>query len=274
MRLSKSRIVLSLILSLAANLPQSTVAATNEEIVTVTTQSGHEQRGVLSFMPEATKPTRLIVLVSGYPGITRPRVTEQGKITTSQNGNFLVRARHHFLSERTITLLLDCRSDFNLVCPDEYQASVQRARDIQILIDQVIQKFPGINQIWAVSTSRGVLTTAALLNNSQPTYAGIVHTAGTYQKAVAQGVEFGPFKTPQYIFHHKNDPCPMTPYRDAEKLQEKWGIRLVGVVGGSGFRGEPCQAFTQHGFAGREDKVAHAIRRLVEKGILEENEIN
>jgi hypothetical protein len=49
---------------------------------------------------------------------------------------------------------------------------------------------------------------------------------------------------------------------------------LVTVHGGSGFRGDPCQAFTQHGFAGREEKVAVAIRRLVETGVIAQTEID
>jgi hypothetical protein len=48
----------------------------------------------------------------------------------------------------------------------------------------------------------------------------------------------------------------------------------VTVDGGSGFKGDPCQAFTQYGFAGREEKVAVAIRRLVETGAIAQTEID
>ncbi len=49
---------------------------------------------------------------------------------------------------------------------------------------------------------------------------------------------------------------------------------LVTVDGGSGFKGDPCQAFTQHGFSGREEKVTVAIRRLVETGVVVQTEID
>jgi len=48
----------------------------------------------------------------------------------------------------------------------------------------------------------------------------------------------------------------------------------VTVDGGSGFKGDPCQAFTQHGFAGREEKVAVSIRQLVETGAITQTEID
>ena len=185
-----------------------------------------------------------------------------------------MRARQHLLSPQVVTLLLDCRSDFETQCPDNYQASAERAQDIALLVQEVQRKIPSLVHIWAVSTSRGVITTAGLLKHGQNLYAGIVHTAGTYSKARDQGLEFGPFKTPQFIFHHRQDPCPMTYHRDAVAIAEKWGVGLASVSGGSGFRGEACQAFTQHGFAGREEQVAGAIRRLVESGTLAQTQID
>ncbi len=238
----------------------------NEVIVSVKTPGGLEQQAVLSKLDSASTPKKLIVVVSGHPGVTRPRINDQGKITTRQNGNFLVRSRHHLISDQVIILLLDCRSDFESACPDHYQASAERAKDIDELVREVKKRFPSIEETWALSTSRGVLTTAGLLKHAQSAYAGIIHTAGTYSKAREQGLDFGPFKTPQYIFHHRQDPCTITPYKDAVGLSKTWGIVLVTVDGGSGFKGDPCQAFTQHGFAGLEEKVSVAIRRLVEMG--------
>ena len=246
----------------------------NEVIISVRTPSGLEQQGVLSMLDNASTPKKLIVVVSGHPGVTRPRINDQGKITTRQNGNFLVRSRHHLISDQVITLLLDCRSDFESVCPDSYQASAERAKDIDDLVQVVKKRFPSIEQTWALSTSRGVLTTAGLLKHAQGAYTGIIHTAGTYSKVREQGLDFGPFQTPQYIFHHRQDPCPITLHKDAVTLSRTWGIVLVTVDGGSGFRGDPCQAFTQHGFAGREEKVAVAIRRLVETGVVTQTEID
>ena len=240
-----------------------------EEIISVRTPKEAYQQGVLSKLEAATAPTKLLVVVSGHPGVTRPRMNEAGKITTRQNGNFLVRSRHFLISNQVVTLLLDCRSDFESSCPDVYQASLERAQDIALLVQEVKKKISSLEQTWAVSTSRGVITTAGLLKHDPSSYTGIIHTAGTYNKATDLGLAFGPFKTPQFIYHHKFDPCPMTYHRDAAAIAEKWGVSLVTVDGGTGFRGDACQAFTQHGFTGREEKVAVSINRLVETGGLE-----
>lgn len=245
-----------------------------EEIISIKAKNGAMQLGVLSKSSKSASPKVLLIVITGHPGVTRPQVNDLGKITTRQNGNFLVRSRHYLLSEQVATLLLDCRSDFIATCSDDYQASSARAEDIDDLVTEVSKRLPSIERIWAVSTSRGVITTASLLKHSRTRYSGIIHTAGTYSKVADQGLSFGGFETPQFIFHHKYDPCRLTPYRDATQLSEKWGIRLVTVQGGSGFRGDPCQAFTQHGFTGQEEKVAGAIRHLVETGALEKREID
>ena len=267
-------VILVFFLFITANSNANSSESVTEEIIILKTTTGYQQQGVLSKTKETTAPKKLIVLVSGSPSVTRPRVDENGKITTRQNGNFLVRSRHYLLSAQVITLLLDCRSDFDSACPDDYQASLERAKDIEYLVTEVKRLFTSINEVWAVSTSRGTITTAGLLKHKGGSYAGIVHTAGTYGIAIDQGVDFGPYKTPQFIFHHKDDPCRYTYHRDAERLSEKWEIKLVTVRGGTGFRGDACQAFTQHGFTGREEKVALAIRHLVETGAVDKNEID
>lgn len=237
-----------------------------EEIVTVTTRSGHQQAGVLGTSGPGSQPTKLLVIVSGHPGVTRPFVSATGRIQTKQDGNFLVRSRKYLVSGSVATLLLDCRSDFETLCTDEYQASVVRTEDIQLLVDQVRQRVPSLSEVWAVSTSRGVITTAAIAQHAPARYQGVIHTAGTYGKAIDQGVRFERASVRQYFVHHKDDPCAMTLHEHAVAVTSKHGHPLITVLGGGGFRGQPCQAFTQHGFTGQEEKVARAIRGLVETG--------
>ncbi len=237
-----------------------------EEIVSVKTQSGHLQAGVFSKGSAASQPTKLLVVISGHPGVTRPFVNAAGRIQTKQEGNFLVRSKRFLISDDVATLLLDCRSDFDTVCPDDYQASVDRAEDIQSLINHVRSKLASLREIWAVSTSRGVVTTAGLAKHVPNRYTGLIHTAGTYGKAIEQGLKFERSQIPQYFFHHRDDPCQMTLHEHAQAVAVKNGHQLVTVLGGSGFRGQACQAYTQHGFTGQEQKVAQAIRALVEAG--------
>ncbi len=75
-----------------------------EEIVTVKTRSGFQQSGVLGVATPVSKPTRLLVIVSGHPAVTRPVVNAVGRIQTKQEGNFLVRSRKYLVSD-TLTRL-------------------------------------------------------------------------------------------------------------------------------------------------------------------------
>ncbi len=264
---STSPLVLSVLF--AANAAKASDPV--EEIVSVKTQAGYLQAGVFSRSSAASQPTKLLVIISGHPGVTRPFVNAAGRIQTKQEGNFLVRSKRYLVSNDVATLLLDCRSDFDTVCPDDYQASVDRAEDIQSLVNHVRSKFASLREIWAVSTSRGVVTTAGLRKHVPHRYAGLIHTAGTYGKAMEQGLKFERSQVPQYFFHHRDDPCQMTLHEHAQAVSSKNGHQLVTVLGGSGFRGQACQAYTQHGFTGQEQKVAQAIRALVETGRTELN---
>lgn len=237
-----------------------------ESIVSVETRENLIQQGVLSLQGKHTKPEKLLVVISGHPGITRPYKDPAGKIQTRQNGNFLVRSRSHFISDKVSLLLLDCRSDFVDICPDAYQASSERSQDVLKLVDAVKKNFPSIREVWAVSTSRGAITTAGFIKHASDRFAGVIHTAATFSKVYDQKLDFGPSQTSQFFIHHRDDPCSMTLFQDAQDASRRWHIPLVSVTGGGGFHGNKCQAFTQHGFKGKEAEVGQAILFIVENG--------
>jgi hypothetical protein len=41
-------------------------------------------------------------------------------------------------------------------------------------------------------------------------------------------------------------------------------VPLISVAGGSDFRGPPCQAFTQHGFRGKEVAVMRHVLKMLD----------
>ncbi len=268
-RIGINRFGLQLILLMMSSYTSLPVTAqsVSDRIISVTLSGELRQQGVLSVYGENPKPEKLLVIVSGHPGVTRPYADQTGKIQTKQNGNFLVRSRQFMISNRVALLLLDCRSDFVDICDDQYQASEQRAQDVLTLVASVKDLYPTIREVWAVSTSRGAVSTAGFLKYAEKSFSGVIHTASTFSKATDQGLDFGPYKTtPQFLVHHRDDPCGLTLYRDAYMTAAKWKIPLITVEGGSGFRGQKCQAFTQHGFAGMEEKTGAAILSLVENG--------
>ncbi len=63
--------------------------------------------------------------------------------------------------------------------------------------------------------------------------------------------------------HHEYDSCVATPYGRVRDLAAKYRFPLITVAGSTNARGQSCEAFSYHGFAGREKEVAAAIMQWV-----------
>lgn len=233
-----------------------------EEVVAVPRPGGTTQSGILSVQPDAASPRLLAVLVPGLPGVLRPVQTGPGTVRTQMGGNFLIRSRTLLLAPDIATLAVDCRSDFQRNCPDDYQASEARVRDIEALVAEARRTLPGIREVWLVSTSRGAIASAAAVRYAQGGFAGIVHSAGVLDLAQELGLDFRG-ATPQYLVHHVGDPCPATRYSSAVRLSQGAGIPLLTAEGGNGFTGPACEARTQHGFWSIEPRVVARLQRLM-----------
>jgi hypothetical protein len=48
---------------------------------------------------------------------------------------------------------------------------------------------------------------------------------------------------------------------------------MITVYGGSGYFGGACQAHTQHGFKGMEEKVMANISKIIKTGLVEQADI-
>jgi hypothetical protein len=68
-------------------------------------------------------------------------------------------------------------------------------------------------------------------------------------------------KVPQLFIHHRNDPCFATSY--ASVVARRKDIPLITVQGAENPRGDPCEARSQHGFAGRERPAMVALHDWV-----------
>jgi hypothetical protein len=51
-------------------------------------------------------------------------------------------------------------------------------------------------------------------------------------------------------------------------------VPLITVSGGTGFQGGACEAFTEHGFRGKEKEVMNAISAIIQSGKATQLEIN
>ena len=275
---------------IAAVLIQSTTASAQnipanaqglkEELISVDLMDGKKQAGVYSTKLGSEKPTRLAVLLPGYPSVVRP-VVEAGIMTSSRlNGNFLIRSRGFLVDENIASLIVDCQSESGDYCSSSYQASKQRQVDVDKLIAEVKARNPSIAEIWLVGTSMGTVSSSFMPVHNPTAYAGAIHTASItepYAKNSYRELSDFDYKkttTPQFFVHHATDPCYLTTYTGAKSITDKYKLPLITVTGGSDFRGNACQAFTEHGFRGKEKEVMTVIGEIIKTGSAKQLDIN
>ncbi len=265
--------------ALAQNIPEHAQGLT-EELIVVNVSENKKQVGVYSIKKGSRNPTKLAVLLPGYPSVVRP-VVENGVMTSSKlNGNFLIRARRHLVDETVASLVVDCQSESGEYCSSSYQASKQRQEDVDLLISEVKKLTPSITEVWLVGTSMGTISSSFMPIHNASAYAGAVHTAaitepyarGSYREL--GGFDYKKSNIPQIFIHHISDPCALTTYSGAKLIAEKFGATLVTVSGGTGFQGPACAAFTEHGFRGKEREVMNALNAIIKTSKPSQFEIN
>jgi len=251
-----------------------------EEIVTVTLVEGKKsQSGVYSVKQGTSKHTRLAVLLPGYPSVVRPVVTDGVMQSSKLTGNFLIRSRRHLADDVIATLIVDCHSDSGDYCTGGYQASIDRQQDVQKLIDAVKERNPSLQDVWLIGTSMGTISSSFMPVHAPKRYAGAIHTASITEPYVSNSYrelanfDYRKSGVPQFFIHHKNDPCSLTTWSGAKRISEQFNFPLITVLGGSGFQGHPCMAYTEHGFRGMEVVTMRAIGNLIKTGKVDQLEL-
>jgi hypothetical protein len=167
-----------------------------------------------------------------------------------------------------MTLLVDCHSQMGDVCRPEYQSSKERYKHVKAVIDAARAKHPAVKEVYLISTSMGSISSAFIALNGQTEFAGVIHTASIDPTAPRSYVQLNNFdyaaiKIPQAFIHHVEDPCPVTQFAYFRTVAQKYKVPLISVTGGGDFRGPPCQAFTQHGFRGKELVVMRHVLKML-----------
>lgn len=262
----------------AQQLPNATDSL-QEELITVDLDKDAKQTGLFSIKSGSKNHSRLAVLIPGYPSVFRPAVENGVMISTKLSGNFLIRSRGHLADESIAILTIDCQSESGDVCSSSYQASRERQVHIQKLISEVKKRYPTIQEVWLIGTSMGTISSSFVPTYESKTYAGAIHTAAITEpyarNSYRELINFDYKKSgiPQFFIHHKDDPCYLTTWSGAKSISDKYGIPLITVFGGSNFQGNPCNAFTEHGFRGKESEVMQTIREIILTGTSKSSEI-
>jgi pimeloyl-ACP methyl ester carboxylesterase len=212
-----------------------------------------------------SRPNIAVLLFAGYPGILHIR-SDDGSVTYDLHGNFLIRARRHLLNDQIFTVMVDCPKDQWVLCDDRYRTSDQHAQDIAAVIDKVKSDF-GATKVYVMGTSYGTVSSAFLALKLTDKIDGAIHTAtftdpDTAHRGRSHGLPMGNFdwtaiKVDQLFVHHKDDPCSVTRYRSV--VSRKGIAPLITVQGSKNAHGNVCEAFSAHGFVGRERITMLAI---------------
>jgi hypothetical protein len=242
-------------------------AGLDEQMITVALPRGAEIRGLTS-RRTGTQPRHVVLLFVGSPGILRLRERD-GAPHYEMKGNFLARARRHLNDDTVMTVLVDCPTDQWDSCGPDYRRSTRHAEDIGALI-AALDKQLGPVKFHVAGTSFGTVSTANLARRLESVLAGAVHTssfAGNNRYAFDAGMtgfDWGEAKVPQLFVHHIDDLCPTTPYRDIKSAIG--GLPLITVSGSQNPEGPACEAYSAHGFRGREKDVMRAIAAWITSG--------
>lgn len=245
-----------------------------EVLVSVPVRDGVSQEGVLSLRKGVTAPTILAVLLPGSPSVVRAVVADGVMVESKLTGNFLIRSRRHLADDTIATLVVDCLSDSGDTCSSGYQASPERQKHVQLLIDKVRTLQPTLHKVWLVGTSLGTISSSYMALYGGQAYAGALHTASITEPLARNSYrelnqfDYAKITIPQALVHHRDDPCSLTTYSGAQAIALQYKLPLVTVTGGSGFTGNACQAQTQHGFKGYEVEVMRFMAGQMKSGNL------
>ena len=238
-------------------------ALAQQEMVTLSARPGVTQSYFLTSIPQNLRAVALLFPGSG--GLIELR-TENGKPRFNQ-GNFLVRSRAEFTKRGVVAAILDAPSDQQggWGMGDDFRLGAAHFTDISAVIEGMEKRFPGV-PLFLVGTSRGTISAAALGARFGERAAGAVLTSTMFRqtpknsKEPGQGLskfDFATIKAPLLFVHHVSDQCESTPYGGAARLSDKYP--LITVFGGASPQSGPCDAFSQHGFLGKESETVEEI---------------
>lgn len=194
---------------------------------------------------ENLSPQYVVILFPGGSGRMDLHI-EDGKIAFNFKGNFLIRSRKLLVDQAFATVAT---------------SSTQSQEAMQGLLEDLKKRFPAA-QIYLMGTSRGTFDTMALAAYLSDKIAGEIHTS-----SMRQIYAFDPkkYKNRHLIVHHKNDGCHVTPFGSAQYSHEKYGSELLVMEGGRSV-GDPCEAFSYHGYNGIEVETIQAIKQWIRQG--------
>ena len=229
---------------------------------------GRSIAALVTHPPGAMKFTHAVAIFPGSPGYINLRV-EGGEIQNDQRGGFLIRARRFFLEDGFLAVVIDAPSDQQPLFHQSFRETPRYGEDIKAVIEAVSKKYGPLD--WTVAGhSEGSVSAVHVARMLPLEVKRAVLTASVVMPSPrGRGVEVShikQIKIPVLWVHHRNDPCSYSPHHRIRSYAEETNTPLVTVTGVGDRRGQPCTAFTEHGFVGMESKTIKAILSWIRTG--------
>jgi pimeloyl-ACP methyl ester carboxylesterase len=238
-------------------------------LVTIGTPRGAKQTFILI---KPAKPLASVILFAGGHGalgLKSPSSMRWGK------GNFLVRTRDRFAAHNLMVAVVDAPPDRREGMNAIFRMGSAHASDIGA-VRAYLEKQAAV-PVWLVGTSMGTFSAAGGAIAAKGVDGLVLTSTITRAKphwkiarSHRHGVASMPLQRitiPTLIVSHARDGCDVTPAADAPKLRSRLAnaktVEVAVLDGGSPPRSEPCQAMSQHGFLGIEDKAVATITRFI-----------
>jgi pimeloyl-ACP methyl ester carboxylesterase len=246
------------------------VTAAPAAAITETVTSVPSRPGVTQFFmlvrPEGD-PVVSAVLFTGSGG--NLRLAQRGGV--GSGSNFLVRNRARLAAHGVLVAVIDAPSDRESEGLTLFRSTAAHAQDVQAVIEALRRLSPA--PVWLVGTSMGSVSAANAAGRLAGTPAapdGLVLTSsvtrsGRRERESLSDVRLGAVTAPTLIVHHKDDACPVTPYRDAaalpRELKASARVALLTIEGGDPAQSGACEPLSAHGFFGLDAGVIEHIAR-------------
>jgi hypothetical protein len=182
-------------------------------------------------------PRASVILMPGGDGNIRPG--DQGDIH-GLTGNQLVRTRHAYAARGLAVLVVDAGTDLNSAV--QYMAAIKRP-------------------VTVVGTSKGTIRAAeGIARGARPD--ALVLTSGFLSSESGSGYSVrsilgSPASLPRtLVIHHSQDGCRVTLPAGVEPfINWSAGRARVAWINGGHSQGDPCEAYSHHGFAGQDGQI-------------------
>ncbi|MCX7174971.1 MAG: hypothetical protein NT159_13845 [Proteobacteria bacterium] len=208
---------------------------------------------------------RAIILMPGHPGIMKI----QSAVSYELKGNFLVRSRKMWLDPETIVFSVDAPSDEWRGFTGNFRAGARYAEDIRGLVVEIVKKYAPLSMV-VVGTSEGSVSAYYAARALGQANLKVIFTSSLFNSSRNSpglaGLEFDEIKIPMLWVHHETDPCPWTPYWQAQRHAGKTHSPLITVKSNNQGQGDPCKAFSQHGYIGVEAETVLAMKNWIVSG--------